>query len=81
MGIQDFDSIFHILDPARRGVINAEQVKQIDATLHFTPLDDPQVMRVTTKQTLGFLSLSYQKKGGSARPSFGMTLTFREYNL
>ncbi len=43
MGIQDFDSIFHILDPARRGVINAEQVKQIDATLHFTPLDDPQV--------------------------------------
>ena len=40
--------------------------------------------RVMRKQTLRSLSLSYQRRMGArghTHPSFGMTLTFREYNL
>ena len=43
MGIQDFDTIFDILDPSRRGVLNAEQLRQFDENLHFNPLDHTQV--------------------------------------
>ncbi len=39
--------------------------------------------RITRKQTLRSSSLSHQKKDGRGRahPSFGMTLTFRKYDL
>ena len=43
MGIQDFDTIFDILDPWRRGVLNAEQLRHFYESLHFNPLDHTQV--------------------------------------
>ncbi|CAH1784103.1 unnamed protein product [Owenia fusiformis] len=43
MGVQDFSAIFDILDPACRGYITLEQLKEFHETLHFTQISQDQV--------------------------------------
>lgn len=43
MGVLDFDAVFDVLDPARRGTLGVDQIHMFDGTLHFTPLAADQV--------------------------------------
>ena len=52
MGILDSDSVFNILDPARRGYLTVDQVHQFDETLHFSPLGIGQ-LRAGVAQVCG----------------------------
>ena len=38
MGILDFDSVFDLLDPSRKGYLTAVQIHKFDETLHLTPI-------------------------------------------
>ena len=49
MGILDFDSVFDILDPARREFLTASEIQLFDESLHFSPLCTSQIQAGVTQ--------------------------------